>query len=105
MSGAPAPQMPVSVQAAQASPVPQMVDPVGIIDAKVNELEQWAADMLPLVSRVHPPLKALLVPLANIGMQFRAEVAKLRERAGAISPQAGMEATPPAAAGMPPGLA
>ena len=102
MAGPPAPAPePVMLQASRAM-IPQMVDPVAILEGKLKELELWTSDMLPLVSRIHPPLKALLVPLANIGQQFQSEIGRLRERSAQLSPQAGVEATAPAMAGMPP---
>ena len=63
------------------------------------------ADMLPLTNRVHPPLKALLVPMANIGKAFETAIAALRERTAQPSPiMMGPESMPPEAAGVPPAV-
>lgn len=98
--------MPVTMQAAQASPIPQMVDPVGMLEGKMKELEQWAADFLSLSTRVAPQLKAFLPTLANLGISMQNEIAKLRERTTPPSPTLpGAETVAPAVAGTPPGLA
>jgi hypothetical protein len=98
------PPMPMMMQAGQ-SPIPAMVDPVGMLEGKMKELEQWMADMLPLTNAVHPPLKALLVPMANIGKAFETEIAALRQRTAQPSPMMmGQEAMTPEAAGVPPAV-
>jgi hypothetical protein len=85
--------------------IPSMVDPVSMLEAKLRELEQWMADMLSLTNRVHPPLKALLVPMANIGKAFEAEIAELRQRTQEPSPMmGGAESMTPAAAAVPPSV-
>jgi len=100
------PPMPVTMQAAQASPIPQMVDPVGMLEGKMKELELWAADFLAMCTRFAPQLKAFLPTLANLGISMQGEIAKLRERTTPPSPTLpGAETVAPAVAGTPPGLA
>ncbi len=105
---------PVTMQIAQRNPISQLVDPVSMVQKKLQELKLWAMDFLPLAERVHPPLTAFLAPLANIGNAMEQEVNKLRERtapqvgpvAGAPSPVlSGAETVAPGAAGAPPAMA
>lgn len=120
MAGAPAaPGLPVTMQVAQQNPISQLVDPISMVEKKLQELKLWAMDFLPLAERVHPPLTAFMTPLANIGNAMEQEILKLRSRTSGANPAGGLggpgvsgspalpgsETVAPAAAGTPPGLA
>ena len=86
MAGQPAPQM-----------GPPPIDPLAMLDQKVIELEQWATDMSMLVKAIHPPMGALLIPIAQAGKALQQQVAEMKERLGAQSAPAapGAEAAGP----------
>jgi hypothetical protein len=61
-------------------------DPIGVLEQKIAELENWAGQTAPLLSQVNPALAALLVPIAQAGKALQGEVASMRERMGGQSP-------------------
>jgi hypothetical protein len=93
-----APEAPPQIQAQMQPPVPAPMgadvfmqagrtapaqpDVMAMLEQKVVELEQWASDMMKLTQVVHPPLAALLVPIAQAGKAIQSEVQQIKERAG-----------------------
>lgn len=60
---------------------------IGQLDQKIQELEKWTSDMNMILSSVHPPLKALLGPIAQVGKALQQETTELKKRAGAQGQQ------------------
>ena len=98
----PQPMGPMMAQMGAQAPVAAMVDPIGLLEGKVGELEMLTGDLLALVNRVHPPLKAFLPVIAQAGMAMKQELGKLRERSASLSPPIPQEMAPPPGAGLPP---
>lgn len=107
------PPLPPDIQAQQQaqplSPVPmfsqmgaQIPDPVSVLEAKLQQLEQWAAETAPLTNAVNPALTTLLVPIAQAGKALLSEIANLRQRTSGPSPQV-MGSVPPNVPGNIPG--
>lgn len=106
-----APEPPPQVQAQMQPPMPEQVgadmfmqagrsspaqpDMLAMLEQKVFELEQWASDMMKLCQAIHPPMAALLVPIAQAGKAIAGEVQQMKERAGQGGGM-GSQAPPPA---------
>lgn len=69
-------------QAAQGPGAPIGGDPIALLEQKIVELERWTSDMASLVQTIHPPAGALLVPIAQAGKAFQAQIQQLRQRMG-----------------------
>lgn len=63
------------------------LDGVSQLEAKLGELESVTSDIMKILSVVHPPSAALLVPIAQAGKALQATVAELKARSGGQSPQ------------------
>lgn len=52
------------------------------LQAKLKELEKWLTDVLPMVEQVHPPLKAVLAPIAKAGQECSSQLEDFAKRSG-----------------------
>jgi hypothetical protein len=62
-------------------------DPISVLEGKMAQLEQWAAETAPLLTQVNPALGTLMVPIAQAGKAMQSEIANLRQRTANPSPQ------------------
>jgi len=93
------PPMPPEVSAQMAAQpqqsAPQMFqqmgaslpNPVSVLEGKMAQLEQWAAETAPLLQQLNPALATLMVPIAQAGKAMQSEIANLKARTSGPSPQ------------------
>lgn len=77
-------------------------DPINIAEQKLAELEQLVGSISSILEQIQPALTALLVPIAKAGQALQAEVAGMKERAGAPTSIV-QGSAPPAVPGIIPG--
>jgi len=75
---------PVSMFGQMGSSIP---NPVTVLEGKMAQLEQWAAETAPLLTQLNPALATLLVPIAQAGKAMQTEIANLKQRTAGPSPQ------------------
>lgn len=69
-------------------------DPVRMLRQKLQELEQWAGDMLMILRTTLPSAQPLLVPIAQAGKALEEQIRRLEQR---VQGQAGAPVSAPAA--------
>jgi hypothetical protein len=62
-------------------------DPISVLEGKMQQLEEWAADTAPLLTQINPALATLMTPIAQAGKAMQSEIANLKQRTGGQSPQ------------------
>lgn len=62
-------------------------DPISVLKAQIQKLEDWTADTVPLLNQVNPALTTLMVPIAQAAKALIGEIDNLEQRFSGQSPQ------------------
>jgi hypothetical protein len=65
---------------------PSLPNPVSLLKAQMQKLEQWAAETKPLLTQVDQSLGALMVPIAQAGLAMQSEIDQIEQRNAGPSP-------------------
>lgn len=74
------------------------------IQGQLGKLEKWLQETLPVVEKFHPPLRAILTPIAKAGQELAEQVQEFASKSGMAqgSPVVQPQQAPPNPAAGPP---